>query len=87
MHALELMRMGADIKPTGHTAMVRGVKALVGAPVMGSDLRGSAALVLAGLAAKGRTHVQRIYHLDRGYEHIETKLESCGARIRRVKDD
>lgn len=86
MHALELVRMGADIKLSGHSAMVRGVKKLTGAPVMASDLRASASLVLAGLAAKGETHVQRIYHLDRGYERIERKLEQVGARIRRMNE-
>lgn len=83
MHVQELVRMGADIRLSGHTAIVRGVKRLTGAPVMASDLRASASLVLAGLAAKGTTTVQRIYHLDRGYEHIETKLNAVGARIRR----
>lgn len=83
MHVLELMRMGADISLSGRTAMVRGVKKLTGAPVMASDLRASASLVLAGLAAKGVTRVQRIYHLDRGYERIENKLGAVGARIRR----
>ena len=83
MHVQELTRMGADIRLAGHTAVVRGVARLTGAPVMASDLRASASLVLAGLAAKGATSVQRIYHLDRGYEHIETKLTGVGARIRR----
>lgn len=83
MHVQELVRMGADIHLSGHTAIVRGVKRLAGAPVMASDLRASASLVLAGLAAKGTTAVQRIYHLDRGYEHIEAKLSALGARIRR----
>lgn len=86
MHVLELVRMGADIKISGHTAMVRGVSRLTGAPVMASDLRASASLVLAGLAARGTTHVQRIYHLDRGYERIENKLNAVGARIRREKE-
>jgi len=85
MHVQELIRMGADIRLSGHTAMVRGGSRLTGAPVMASDLRASASLVLAGLAARGATTVQRIYHLDRGYEHIETKLNACGARIRREK--
>lgn len=85
MHVLELMRMGAQIKVSGHTAMVRGVQKLTGAPVMASDLRASASLVLAGLAAHGVTEVRRIYHLDRGYEHIEHKLNAVGARIRREK--
>lgn len=87
MHVPELCRMGADIKLAGSRAVVRGVKELRGAPVMASDLRASASLVIAGLAAKGETHVQRIYHLDRGYEYIEYKLEQAGARIRRMRDD
>ena len=86
MHVPELMRMGADIKLSGSRAVIRGVGRLTGAPVMASDLRASASLVIAGLAAKGETHVQRIYHLDRGYEHIEHKLERAGARIRRMQD-
>jgi UDP-N-acetylglucosamine 1-carboxyvinyltransferase len=77
--------MGADISLSGRSAVVRGVRRLAGAPVMASDLRASASLVLAGLAAEGVTHVQRIYHLDRGYERIETKLKAVGARIRREK--
>lgn len=79
--------MGADIRLSGSTAMVRGVERLTGAPVMASDLRASASLVLAGLAARGKTTVQRIYHLDRGYEHMECKLRAVGARIRRVPAD
>ena len=86
MHVSELTRMGADIRLAGSRAVVRGVKGLTGAPVMASDLRASASLVAAGLAAKGETHVQRIYHLDRGYEHIELKLEQVGARIRRMPE-
>lgn len=86
MHVLELVRMGADIKLSGRSAVVRGVAKLDGAPVMASDLRASASLVLAGLAAHGTTHVQRIYHLDRGYERIENKLNAVGARIRREKE-
>ena len=86
MHVSELNRMGADIKLSGGKAVVRGVKRLTGAPVMASDLRASASLVIAGLAAKGKTEVQRIYHLDRGYEHIEEKLNAVGARIRRVPE-
>ena len=78
--------MGADIRLSGHSAIVRGVGQLTGAPVMASDLRASASLVLAGLAARGTTRVQRIYHLDRGYETIEAKLAAVGARIRREKD-
>ena len=86
MHVQELVRLGADIRLSGHSAMVRGVRQLAGAPVMASDLRASASLVLAGLAAKGTTQVQRIYHLDRGYERIEAKLAAVGARIRREKE-
>ena len=87
MHVSELSRMGADIRLSGSRAVIRGVPKLTGAPVMASDLRASASLVIAGLAAKGETHVQRIYHLDRGYERIERKLERVGARIRRARDD
>ena len=86
MHVPELTRMGADIKVSGGKAFVRGVKRLTGAPVMASDLRASASLVLAGLAATGKTEVQRIYHLDRGYEKIEERLNAVGARIRRVAE-
>jgi UDP-N-acetylglucosamine 1-carboxyvinyltransferase len=87
MHVLELQRMGADIELEGRTAMIRGGGGgwqLSGAPVMGSDLRASAALVLAGLAAKGETRVLRIYHLDRGYDRFEAKLGAVGAEIARV---
>lgn len=87
MHVQELVRMGADIRLSGSAAMVRGVEHLAGAPVMASDLRASASLVLAGLAARGKTVVQRIYHLDRGYERMEVKLQAVGARIRRVPAD
>jgi UDP-N-acetylglucosamine 1-carboxyvinyltransferase len=83
-HVAELRRMGADIHAEGRSAVVTGVKKLSGAPVMASDLRASAALVLAGLAARGRTEVSRIYHLDRGYERLENKLGALGARIKRV---
>ena len=86
MHVQELVRMGADIHVTGSSAMVRGGRRLTGAPVMASDLRAGAALVLAGLAAEGETRVQRIYHVERGYEHLADKLSAVGARIRRVKD-
>lgn len=85
MHAPELGRMGADITVKGSTAMVRGVKALRGAPVMATDLRASVSLVLAGLVAKGETTVNRVYHLDRGYERLEEKLAACGADIVRLK--
>jgi UDP-N-acetylglucosamine 1-carboxyvinyltransferase len=86
MHAQELDRMGADIRLEGNRAVVRGVKTLSGAPVMASDLRASVALVLAGLAANGKTEVSRVYHLDRGYEQIEKKLLKLGAQIERVKE-
>ena len=86
MHVQELARMGADIRLQGsRTAIVHGVKQLSGAPVMASDLRASAALVLAGLAAKGETIISRVYHLDRGYDHMEEKLRVCGADIERIK--
>jgi UDP-N-acetylglucosamine 1-carboxyvinyltransferase len=83
-HLLEMQRMGADIKIEGHTAICTGVRRLTAAPVMATDLRASAGLVLAGLAAKGETLVDRIYHVDRGYERIEEKLGRLGAIIRRV---
>ena len=83
MHAAELARMGARISTEGSVAVIRGVDAYQGAPVMASDLRASAALVLAGVAARGRTEVSRIYHLDRGYERLEDKLGTLGARIER----
>ncbi len=83
MHALELNRMGADIYAHGPTAVIKGVEKLSGAPVMASDLRAGAALVLAGLAAEGETVVDRIYHVDRGYEQMEEKLRGCGADIQR----
>jgi UDP-N-acetylglucosamine 1-carboxyvinyltransferase len=85
MHAVELQRLGADIKIDGNTAVVRGVAQLEGATVMATDLRASAGLVLAGLVAEGETTIERIYHLDRGYEHLELKLSQLGARIRRIK--
>jgi UDP-N-acetylglucosamine 1-carboxyvinyltransferase len=85
MHVLELHRLGADIAVDGNLAVVKGVPELSGAPVMASDLRASAALVLAGLAARGTTEVRRVYHLDRGYERIEAKLAPLGARIRRER--
>ncbi|MEJ2632931.1 MAG: UDP-N-acetylglucosamine 1-carboxyvinyltransferase [Acidihalobacter sp.] len=84
MHVQELQRMGANIQVNGNTAIVRGVPELTGAPVMATDLRASASLILAGLVAKGETLVDRIYHIDRGYECIEEKLAQLGARIRRV---
>ncbi len=86
MHVPELARMGADIQVRGRTAVVRGVEKLVGAPVMATDLRASMSLILAGLAAEGETQVQRVYHLDRGYERLEEKLSAVGADIERVSD-
>jgi UDP-N-acetylglucosamine 1-carboxyvinyltransferase len=85
MHVAELHRMGADITVQGPTAVVKGVKKLSGAPVMATDLRASASLILAGLRAEGRTEVARVYHLDRGYERLERKLRGLGADIRRMK--
>jgi UDP-N-acetylglucosamine 1-carboxyvinyltransferase len=86
MHVPELNRMGADIEVRGRSAVVRGVKALHGAPVMATDLRASMSLVLAGLAAAGETQVHRVYHLDRGYERLEEKLQAVGADIERASD-
>ncbi len=86
MHVAELQRMGADIAVTGKTAVVNGVKRLSGAPVMATDLRASASLILAGLKAEGRTDISRVYHLDRGYERLEKKLRALGADIRRLKE-
>jgi UDP-N-acetylglucosamine 1-carboxyvinyltransferase len=86
MHVQELVRLGADVSIDGKVAMVRGVEKLSGAPVMASDLRASAALVLAGLVASGRTEVLRVYHLDRGYERLEERLAPLGARIRRERE-
>ena len=86
MHVPELNRMGADIEVRGRSAVVRGVDRLIGAPVMATDLRASMGLVLAGLAAEGETHVNRVYHLDRGYERLEEKLQAVGADIERVSD-
>jgi UDP-N-acetylglucosamine 1-carboxyvinyltransferase len=84
MHMLEMRRLGADIRLEGNTAIIRGVPRLTAAPVMATDLRASASLVLAGLVADGRTQVERIYHIDRGYECIEEKLKSLGAQIQRL---
>ncbi|GMU70415.1 MAG: UDP-N-acetylglucosamine 1-carboxyvinyltransferase [Steroidobacteraceae bacterium] len=84
MHMLEMRRLGAEIRLEGNTAIIRGVPKLVAAPVMATDLRASASLVLAGLVAEGRTDIERIYHIDRGYETIEEKLAQLGAQIRRV---
>jgi UDP-N-acetylglucosamine 1-carboxyvinyltransferase len=86
MHVPELARMGADIQVRGRTAVVRGVPGLVGAPVMATDLRASMSLIIAGLIAKGQTEVSRVYHLDRGYERLEEKLQAVGADIERVGD-
>ena len=87
MHVAELKRMGAKVRLEGPTAMIEGVDSLLGAPVMASDLRASAALVLAGLKADGVTEVSRVYHIDRGYEHLDEKLQELGAHIERVKSE
>lgn len=87
MHVQELKRMGADVELHGNTALIKGVDGLTGAPVMATDLRASASLILAGLVAEGQTDVLRIYHVDRGYERIEEKLSKIGANIRRVTED
>jgi UDP-N-acetylglucosamine 1-carboxyvinyltransferase len=87
MHVPELRRMGANINLHGASAMVRGVKRLTGAPVMATDLRASVSLVIAGLAAKGETIVNRVYHLDRGFERLEEKLGACGAQVRRLRGE
>jgi UDP-N-acetylglucosamine 1-carboxyvinyltransferase len=84
MHALEMQRMGADIRIEGNLAICRGVERLTAAPVMATDLRASASLVLAGLVAEGETLIDRIYHIDRGYDNIEEKFSALGAVIRRV---
>ena len=86
MHVSELARLGADIEIEGPSAIVKGGKPLSGAPVMASDLRASAALVIAGLAAKGTTQVNRVYHLDRGYENMDAKLRKLGARVERIEE-
>ena len=85
MHLSEMKRMGADIRIEGQTAIIQGVERLSAAPVMASDLRASAALVLAGLKADGVTEINRVYHIDRGYEHLDDKLAGLGAKIERVK--
>jgi UDP-N-acetylglucosamine 1-carboxyvinyltransferase len=84
MHVNELMRLGANIQIEGNNAIVRGVDHLEGAKVMATDLRASASLVIAGLVARGETVIDRIYHLDRGYERIEEKLEKLGAQVKRI---
>jgi UDP-N-acetylglucosamine 1-carboxyvinyltransferase len=86
IHIAELNRMGANIRRDGNTAIIEGVKVLFGAPVMASDLRASAALVIAGLAAKGKTEIHRIYHLDRGYEDLDAKLTALGATVYREQE-
>jgi UDP-N-acetylglucosamine 1-carboxyvinyltransferase len=86
MHLPELERLGAQVRRQGTAAIVRGIDRLSGAPVTASDLRASAALVLAGLVAEGTTEVHRVYHIDRGYERIEQRLEGLGAAIRREKE-
>ncbi|MFW6300653.1 MAG: UDP-N-acetylglucosamine 1-carboxyvinyltransferase, partial [Oceanicaulis sp.] len=86
MHAPELARLGANIQVRGNEAIVRGPATLKGAPVMATDLRASVSLVIAGLCAEGETHVNRIYHLDRGFERLEEKLSACGADIRRERE-
>ncbi len=86
MHVLELQRMGADVRLEGNTAITQGVSRLTAAPLIATDLRASASLVLAGLVAEGETIVDRIYHIDRGYEAIEEKLSQLGARIRRISN-
>jgi UDP-N-acetylglucosamine 1-carboxyvinyltransferase len=86
MHVQELARLGARIKLDGDTAMIEGVARLRGAPVMATDLRASVSLVIAGLAAEGDTLVNRVYHLDRGFERLEEKLAACGAAIERISD-
>jgi UDP-N-acetylglucosamine 1-carboxyvinyltransferase len=85
MHVAELQRMGATIRVEGRTAVVKGVPYLSGAPVMATDLRASASLLLAGLRAQGTTELSRVYHLDRGYERLEVKLSQLGAQATRVK--
>ena len=85
MHVQEMNRLGAQIEIDGNTAYIKGVSQLIGAPVMATDLRASASLVIAGLAAKGETLVDRIYHLDRGYDRMEVKLSAVGANITRIK--
>jgi UDP-N-acetylglucosamine 1-carboxyvinyltransferase len=87
MHAMELVRMGANIRIEGAQAIVAGPNELVGAQVIASDLRASASLVLAALAARGETIIDRVYHIDRGYESIERKLARVGAKIRRIDDN
>ena len=86
MHVQELARLGADIQLHGDTATIKGVKTLTGAPVMATDLRASVSLVIAGLMAEGTTTINRVYHLDRGFEQLEQKLSRCGAAIERISN-
>ena len=86
MHVAELRRMGADITVEGSISTIKGIPKLKGAPLMATDLRASASLIVAALAAKGETTIHRIYHLDRGYEKMEEKLRKLGADVRRVKE-
>src|SRR4030042_5752649 len=86
IHVSELRRMGADIRIQGDSAIIQGVEGMSGAPVLATDLRASASLVLAGVAAEGTTEVSRIYHLDRGYEKLDEKLNQLGAKIKRGKE-
>jgi UDP-N-acetylglucosamine 1-carboxyvinyltransferase len=86
MHVQELARLGARITLDGETARIEGISTLRGAPVMATDLRASVSLVIAGLAAEGETMVNRVYHLDRGFERLEDKLKACGAAIERISD-
>ncbi len=86
MHVQELARFGAQIRLDGETATIEGIDQLRGAPVMATDLRASVSLVIAGLAAEGETMVNRVYHLDRGFERLEEKLSACGASIERISD-
>jgi UDP-N-acetylglucosamine 1-carboxyvinyltransferase len=85
MHVQEMNRLGAKIEIDGHTAIVNGVDKLLGAPVMATDLRASASLVIAAMVAEGETLIDRIYHLDRGYDRMEVKLSAVGAQIQRIK--
>ena len=84
MHVSELNRLGAIINVKKNKSIIKGVNKLIGAPIMANDLRASVSLVLAGLVAEGETKISRIYHLDRGYEKIENKLNNCGAKIKRI---
>ena len=85
MHISELIRMGAKLKQKGSKVIINGIEKLNGAEVMATDLRASSSLIIAGLMANGKTTINRVYHLDRGYENIEKKLQKCGANIKRLK--